>query len=176
MAWNDVTYACGHVCRIQLYGKIKSRDSYVEWASTGRDCPDCVKKEKEEARKRELESAKKEAEKEGLPALEGSPKQTAWAESIRIKMLEELYILVGKMTQHMEKVKKINPNPSDELKEKIENQMELIEYIKTETRIRKEWTKAKDFIDSRYTYSESYFEKKLKEKKMKEFGKEELNK
>ncbi len=99
MAWNNVTYACGHVCQEQLYGKIKKRDWYIEKALE-RDCPTCWKK-------KQTEAAKKEAEKEGLPKLEGTEKQIAWAETIRIKMLDEMYKLIGELIRLIESAEKI---------------------------------------------------------------------
>lgn len=67
MAWMTVTYRCGHTECKQLYGPTSQRE--YKLAQMGRkDCPEC--------------RAKAEPE-DGLPMLEGSPKQIAWANDIR---------------------------------------------------------------------------------------------
>ena len=80
MAWETGTYACGHEGREQFYGKHKDR----EWAVQKhfeKVCPECWKAECERKSKEAAEKNKALA----LPALKGSPKQIAWAESIRAR-------------------------------------------------------------------------------------------
>lgn len=75
---------CGKKYEVQLFGKMENREWHLEHDT--HICVDCTAKLRA---KRNEEAAKANAEA-GLPPLEGTPKQVAWAESIRVKMLEEL--------------------------------------------------------------------------------------
>lgn len=79
MAKYTVTHSCGHEREYQLYGKHTERDRKLEWLEA-QECPACRKA-------REIERATEGVE---LPALEGSPKQIAWAESIRAKFVQDI--------------------------------------------------------------------------------------
>ena len=85
----EVTGICGHIYTVNLIGPNKNREYRLERLKS-ECCPCC----KEEIRKAEIErenneAAEKSAEME-LPELQGSPKQVAWANSIKIRMLNEL--------------------------------------------------------------------------------------
>jgi hypothetical protein len=82
MAWNEINYSCGHTDRIQMYGPTRDRESKKEWMERG-VCPDCYRKQKEEERTKASQVAAEQAKTSGLPALVGSEKQIAWAETIR---------------------------------------------------------------------------------------------
>ena len=75
MAWNTITWACGHSEEQQLYGKMTERDRTVENA-LNHNCPAC--------RATKSADADKAA---GLPALQGSEKQIGWASECRAKLL-----------------------------------------------------------------------------------------
>lgn len=78
MAKYQVTHACGHIKTHSLFGKNKDR----EWRIARLEseyCSDCVEAERQ---KQNQMNAQKNAEY-GLPELEGSEKQIAWAETIR---------------------------------------------------------------------------------------------
>lgn len=75
MAWNTITYACGHTEEQQLYGKMDSRERTVA-AAAGHDCPAC----------RAAKSATQDAAN-NLPTLVGSEKQIGWASECRAKLL-----------------------------------------------------------------------------------------
>ena len=75
-----VTCSCGHEIETQLYGTAAEREKKIAWYQTAALCPDCYKAQ--QARERQGEDAKRE-----LPALEGSDKQIAWAQSIRLAKL-----------------------------------------------------------------------------------------
>ena len=94
MAHYDITHACGHDERIELFGKTSERERRIEWLQE-RPCTECWKKE----RAAEAEAAMI-VEKLGDEAadavnalsnasctLEGSAKQVAWAEDIRSKCI-----------------------------------------------------------------------------------------
>lgn len=92
MAKYAITHACGHTVTHQLYGKHKGfggRDSKIEWLGTV-PCLDC--KRAEEAKQREetnMQAAEANAAR-GYAPLTGSPKQVAWAETIRLRALTAL--------------------------------------------------------------------------------------
>ncbi|NDL68000.1 hypothetical protein [Anaerotalea alkaliphila] len=79
-----VNHTCGHTVEVQLFGPIKERERKMEWMQST-ICSDCY-------RKQEAEAAKAKAENSGLPELQGSEKQIAWALKLRqeqIKIAED---------------------------------------------------------------------------------------
>jgi hypothetical protein len=82
MAWNEINYSCGHSDRIQMYGPTSGRERKKEWMERG-ICPDCYRKQKKEEREKASQVAAEQAKKSGLPALAGSERQIAWADTIR---------------------------------------------------------------------------------------------
>lgn len=96
MAWNTLTYACGHTTREQLYGPMAQRERTIERA-VERLCPDCYRAKIEADRAAESAAAAAAAQAEGLPALTGTPKQVAWAEAIRAKQAPALRELAEKL-------------------------------------------------------------------------------
>jgi len=90
MAKYRVTYECRHNGEINLVGK----HDYREWRlkqEAGKLCPECYQMEREA---QAVKAAKKNAE-DGLPELEGTEKQIAWAEKIRVSAVLELDKVVG---------------------------------------------------------------------------------
>lgn len=82
----DVEYSCGHSGEVELFGPGKERDRKLEWLATI-PCPACKREQQTTDRAaRSAQSATANAA-DGLPALEGSPKQIAWAETIRREAL-----------------------------------------------------------------------------------------
>ena len=70
----DITYSCGHTGTVELYGKTSERESKIRWYETTAVCPECYKKQQEEAAET--------ITKYDLPELEGSEKQVAWAKKL----------------------------------------------------------------------------------------------
>lgn len=48
MAWQEISWSCGHETRKQLYGPHKDRERFVEWAERQGSCPDCYRGAKRE--------------------------------------------------------------------------------------------------------------------------------
>lgn len=102
MAHYDITHACGHDERIELFGKTSERERRIEWLQE-RSCTECWKKERAaEAEARKNKEAAMIVEKLGNDAvdavnalsnatctLEGSAKQVAWANDIRKEFIEK---------------------------------------------------------------------------------------
>lgn len=88
MAKYNCIYKCGHSETVQLFGKMDSRNEYLAWAAENKLCPDCYRAEIENRNARRNILSAQRAEVEGLPALTGSDKQIAWANTIRDGALE----------------------------------------------------------------------------------------
>lgn len=86
MAKYALTYDCGHNGEVQIVGPTKDR-AYKLARMSERDCPACAAAKRTAARA--TENATAAQANAGLPALEGSEKQVAWAETIRAKALAE---------------------------------------------------------------------------------------
>ena len=85
----NVTYACGHEGTVDIYGRSRDR----EWKLAREEeklCPDCWKKQRDEERAKQNAEAAEANKEAGLPELEGTEKQIAWAESIRKSMIDHI--------------------------------------------------------------------------------------
>lgn len=89
MAQYTITHTCGHTETVQLYGPGRERDRKAEWM-TNNICPECFKAEQAAKRQAENEAAAAQNTAESLPELLGSPKQVAWAETLRRKALDQI--------------------------------------------------------------------------------------
>ncbi|CAM3743144.1 hypothetical protein COLU111180_06170 [Cohnella lubricantis] len=83
MAKYTVTHTCGHTVTVDLVGKGKDREWKLKQMEQG-VCTDCY-------RAQQQAKAEAKAAEQGLPALEGSEKQIAWATTIRSKMIDEIF-------------------------------------------------------------------------------------
>lgn len=102
MAWYHGTYSCGHEGRINLIGPTKDREWKKEREFSGL-CPECYKKKLEAQRKAENEASEKISKEMELPELSGSPKQVAWANTLRVKFLESFSDLINQTRNSKEK-------------------------------------------------------------------------
>lgn len=80
----QVTYACRHEGIVDLFGKNSERERKLERFARG-ICPECAAAQ----RAKEDEEAIAAAKASGLPDLEGSEKQVAWATRIRQNAINE---------------------------------------------------------------------------------------
>ncbi len=90
MAWEEITWSCGHKVSKQMYGPHDERYRYIAWAEEHGLCPDCYREVKEAERERE--NAKNRASvPETLPAIDGgTEKQNAYAEDLRAALWSTL--------------------------------------------------------------------------------------
>ena len=79
-----ITFACGHTCKIDLFGKKETRD-WIAKQKENELCPECYA---EERKKEKLKMQQKNLE-DGMPMLSGSEKQVLWAEEIRRDFLKK---------------------------------------------------------------------------------------
>lgn len=113
MAWYYGTYSCGHEGRTNVVGPTKDRGRKVEWHFSGL-CPECYKKKQEEKRDAEnKEAAEKSAEME-LPELSGTEKQVAWANTLRVKVVDSLNLRCNKIEAAL-KEKGLDTIPGEEI-------------------------------------------------------------
>ena len=108
MAWTEITYRCGHTGSVQLYGKADTREWKAKKIGEG-VCPECQAKQ-DAAHDAECAAKNKEM---GLPELQGTPKQIAWAESIRESAMRSMDSAFEKA---QERAKKFRNLPEDEVK------------------------------------------------------------
>lgn len=82
------TFACGHKGQINIVGPTKDRQRKVDWAFSGL-CKECFQA-KMEAEKVEQNKAAMELAKEmELPELQGTEKQVAWANTLRLELIKK---------------------------------------------------------------------------------------
>lgn len=89
MSKYDITYACGHKGSINIVGPYKNRDQIAERESR-KLCPECYSAKLAADRAAASAAAAEQAKATGLPALTGSDKQIAWAETIRANAVAQL--------------------------------------------------------------------------------------
>lgn len=85
MAKQSVTHTCGHTSSVTGYNR-RDADSKADWAE-GRPCSDCARDDARESHRTANEEAAEVNAAAGLPALTGSDKQIAWAESVRAGLI-----------------------------------------------------------------------------------------
>jgi len=98
MATYTIKHTCGHVVHHNLTGKIDGRTKRADYL-TKKICIDCYKAKK-------TADAKAKNEKNNLPNLTGSPKQIAWAESIRANVAIDANELKGMCDTHIDTMDK----------------------------------------------------------------------
>jgi hypothetical protein len=72
---------------VQLYGKLEERRRKLDWYATSGLCADCYRSRQAQQRAQASAQAASTNAAQGLPALTGTDKQIAWAESIRADRL-----------------------------------------------------------------------------------------
>jgi hypothetical protein len=92
----EIGRSCGHTEDVQIYGSNVrgERERKAAWLAT-RPCQRCADGSRTEGRLAEAASAAGQAIAAGLPDLAGTPRQAAWAASIRQQLLDTLRSEVG---------------------------------------------------------------------------------
>lgn len=88
MAWCKGTYSCGHQGEENITGPTRNREWIAERRFSGL-CPECAEKERLKKIGKENKKAAELSEAYELPELTGSEKQVSWANTLRLKRLEE---------------------------------------------------------------------------------------
>ena len=89
MAQYGITRSCGHRETVRVGGPTRQRP-YLLAREEERLCYACWQERAEKQRAAETAAAAAVAAAQGLPALTGSPKQVAWAESLRREKLARI--------------------------------------------------------------------------------------
>lgn len=108
MAKCNVTHACGHRTVHNLFGPYNSRQQRISELER-RLCRDCWEAKRDEAHAKENAAAAAKAAEAGLPALEGTPKQIAWAESIRVKAIADAEAAIAATATTAERKAQVAP-------------------------------------------------------------------
>lgn len=93
MAWYYGTYSCGHDGRVNIIGPTKDREWRKERAFE-KLCPKCYDKHLIEQRKKANKEAAEKSKEMELPELIGTEKQVAWANSLRMEVVNEYEKLI----------------------------------------------------------------------------------
>ncbi|MCI8337924.1 MAG: hypothetical protein HFH62_04450 [Lachnospiraceae bacterium] len=108
MTFDGVYEQCGHEGSVSITGgKSAEKEEKAKWYFSGL-CPECYKKKKEEERIQRNADAAKEAEELELPELTGTPKQVAWANTLRLNMYKVMSERIGLC------IKRLQENGSEE--------------------------------------------------------------
>lgn len=143
MAKYEVNFICGHTATVQLFGKEIDRQKRIRWMEEHSICPSCYKKQLEDDRTKAAEKAAAFAKEMGLPELEGSPKQVAWANQIRNDMIQNANSNIEHISSSMKKyADRLTPENVQQAEEGISFWQVAIECIASEK-------SAKKFIDAR---------------------------
>lgn len=87
MAWYDIEHACGHTNERQIHGPNVRGEREQRAKRLGeKACPDCLQHERD----KDNRVSPALAEREGWPALTGSAKQIAWAQTVRAGAVDDL--------------------------------------------------------------------------------------
>lgn len=133
MAKYTVTHTCNHQVDHQITGPVKGRQNRADWLAT-QPCTACKRGEATQA------AAKANS---ALPALEGTDKQIAWAETIRATQ-------VAKLTELRDRLVKIANSP------------EVAAKVETIIAAEINRTKASEWIDTRdMTYGDHWIVSQL---------------
>lgn len=85
-----VIHSCGHEEEVVLFGNNRDRERKLEWLASI-PCKECQKAMEQQA-------IKERTKELGLPELQGTEKQVAWALGIRISRIADLHEQAGKLS------------------------------------------------------------------------------
>lgn len=167
MSHYEGTYACGHSGRENITGPTKNREWIAERRFSGL-CPECAEKERLKKIEEENKKAAELSEEYELPELTGSEKQVNWANTLRLKRLEEFdevdeiirkgreWVGVGSLVDYLtkEEIEALAKQGDDKIiYDRLRSLMaEIYDYLLTQK------TKAAWWIDTRQKRLEDIFE------------------
>lgn len=143
---------------------VSEATSWEEWAQNYYDeCDECYRKRIQAEREEESRKAAEDAKSLNLPELKGSEKQVAWAESIRMKGLENLQTKI-------DQEKELAASGPERHIKKYDNLVKFQKWImaKDEARF---WIDNRNFVNDgaalwiqlRFTFQEEYIPEDVKE-------------
>ena len=90
MAKYDVKFSCGHTETISLIGPVAERERKIKYFEEYGVCSECYKKQKEAEREKQNAENSQKASEYGMSELQGTPKQIAWANTIRVQTAKDI--------------------------------------------------------------------------------------
>ena len=90
MAKYDVKFSCGHTETISLIGPVAERERKIKYFEEYGVCSECYKKQKEAEREKQNAENAQKASEYGMSELQGTPKQIAWANTIRVQTAKDI--------------------------------------------------------------------------------------
>jgi len=96
-----VTYSCDHTGTVNLFGPGRERERKLAWLETVL-CPACAAEAKAKQNAAASEKAGREAAANGLPVLQGSEKQCAWAETLRAERMAKVTEMAERLQPKVE--------------------------------------------------------------------------
>lgn len=90
MAKYDVKFSCGHTETISLIGPAAERERKIKYFEEYGVCSECYKKQKESEREKQNAENAQKASEYGMSELHGTPKQIAWANTIRVQTAKDI--------------------------------------------------------------------------------------
>lgn len=101
MAKYQITRSCGHTETVNIGGPVKNRD-YLAEKEAEKLCLDCYRAKQAQQRATENQASATANQASGLPALQGTEKQVAWAETIRAKVHTSLSALQHQLQANLD--------------------------------------------------------------------------
>ncbi|MFE1130071.1 hypothetical protein ACFW6R_25710 [Streptomyces albidoflavus] len=144
MAQRNITFECGHEAVVQLYGRSQRREWEAERLAASL-CGSCYEEERAREIAEENERSAEANRAAGLPALTGSPKQVAWAETIRREKLDQIDDVRDRADRRLKRAEELEMGPDDERVVRSNRQRENAE---TAHAALSEITDARWFIDN----------------------------
>lgn len=152
MAWYYGTFSCGHEGRVDVVGPTKDRQWKIDRKFEGL-CEECNKVKLAKEREEENAKAAEKAAEYELPVLEGTPKQVAWANTIRINLIDSISFSTINRTFKEWAMEKPNEEKQEIKELVVPFKDELLSYLKES--IMNEKTAA-FFINNRYSFDRFY--------------------
>ncbi|MEN8171011.1 MAG: hypothetical protein ABFS08_12385 [Pseudomonadota bacterium] len=140
-----VKHACGHTVLYPFYGDDDfSWNDRVQQLSQG-ICRLCAAAEQQEERRKKVVQARYQAKERGLPPLEGSDKQVAWAETVRLGAFSAVDKVLKWVDEVSDEAEREDPDYWSSVTQGIKKSISYLE----------EQTDAKWWIDHRHAMQNS---------------------
>ena len=163
MGWQNIKFSCGHTEYRRVDGRNRrEKEEKIAFFERYGECSECYKKRKQEERGKAHTEANARAqakmEELSLPALEGSEKQAAWANTIRVQKFEDLEELQASNQRHLDWLngdgEHINedtkePMTEEDLRAEIEGTQKSIKVVDYFEKYLRSQTKSTFWIDNK---------------------------
>lgn len=154
-----VIFSCGHEGTVMVSGNQTQKREMAEYLARNRVCPDCYRREKAAEKKARDAELEREVKKLGLPELNGTEKQVAWALNLRRKFMADIESRIIYIEENLNHKRSFEQKSAQRLLENMNVQnTEDIREIANE--ILKTKSEAKYWIEN-----QMYIDNRIKERK-----------